>query len=139
VRTLFLLFANSNCFPMSDGKLVALLEFRRFFSITDVSNRKLRVCPPPPPFLKGWRITDRCNNAKVTTAVLSISVKYLCRNSKHRADFSRYLKRFMIESRLLPSSQISGRMNNTVVSIKCTCDVKNASQPDTMPFFANNC
>ncbi len=36
---------------------------------------------------------------------------------------------------LIPSSQISGRMYNTVVSIKC---VKSVSQPDTMPLFANN-
>jgi hypothetical protein len=69
-RILFLLFANNNCFPMSDGKLVALFEFRRFY-ITDVSNRKLIInvgndfmgsprplspaneCVPPPPlFLK---------------------------------------------------------------------------------------
>jgi hypothetical protein len=51
--------------------------------------------------------------------MLPISVKYLCRSSKCRADLWRYLKRFMKESRLLPSSQISGRMYNTVVSIKC--------------------
>ncbi len=31
-RTLFLLFANNNCFPTSDEKLVAF-EFRRFFNI----------------------------------------------------------------------------------------------------------
>ncbi len=30
-RTLFLLFANNNCFPKSDEKLLALFEFRRFF------------------------------------------------------------------------------------------------------------
>ncbi len=30
-RTLFLLFANNNCFPTSDEKLLALFEFRRFF------------------------------------------------------------------------------------------------------------
>jgi hypothetical protein len=29
------------------------------------------------------------------------------------------LKRFMIESRFLPSSQTTGRKYNTVVSIKC--------------------
>ncbi len=51
--------------------------------------------------------------------MLPISVKYLCRNSKNRADFSHYLKRFMMDSWLLPSSQIVGTMYNTVVSIKC--------------------
>ncbi len=30
-RTLFLLFANNNCFPTSEEKLLALFEFRRFF------------------------------------------------------------------------------------------------------------
>jgi hypothetical protein len=40
-RTLFLLFANNNCFPKSDEILVALFEFRRFIYITYVSNRKL--------------------------------------------------------------------------------------------------
>jgi hypothetical protein len=40
-------------------------------------------------FLLVWRITDHYNDAKVTTAMLPISVKYLCRNTKHRADFSR--------------------------------------------------
>ncbi len=50
--------------------------------------------------------------------MLPISVKYLCRNTKCRADFSRYLKRFMMDSRFLPSSQTSGRMYNTVVSNK---------------------
>jgi hypothetical protein len=34
-------------------------------------------------------ITDHCNDAKVTTAMLPISARYLCRNTKHRADFSR--------------------------------------------------
>ena len=31
-RTLFLLFANNNCFPTSEEKLLALFEFRRFFT-----------------------------------------------------------------------------------------------------------
>jgi hypothetical protein len=30
-RALFLLFANNNCFPTSEEKLLALFEFRRFF------------------------------------------------------------------------------------------------------------
>jgi hypothetical protein len=30
-RTLFLIFANNNCFPTSEEKLLALFEFRRFF------------------------------------------------------------------------------------------------------------
>ncbi len=63
--------------------------------------------------------TDLCNAAKVTTGMLPISVRYLCRNSKRRADLSRYFKWFIMESRFLPSSQISGRMYNTVVSINC--------------------
>jgi hypothetical protein len=33
--------------------------------------------------------------------------------------FLRYLKTFMMVSRSLPSSQISGRMYNTVVANKC--------------------
>jgi hypothetical protein len=66
-----------------------------------------------------WRsITYHCIEAKVTTAMLSISIRYLCRNIKRRVDFSRYLKRFMIWGLFLPSSQTSGRMYNTVVSIK---------------------
>ncbi len=51
--------------------------------------------------------------------MLPISVKYLCRRSKHRADLSHYLKRFIMESRSLPTFQILGRMYNTAVSIKC--------------------
>ncbi len=64
-------------------------------------------------------ITEHCNDAKVTTARLPISVKYLYRSSKHRADLSRYLKRFIMESRSLPTFQISRRMYNTDVSIRC--------------------
>jgi hypothetical protein len=63
-------------------------------------------------------ITDHCNDAEVTTAMLLISVRYICRNTKCRADFSRYLKRFIMDSRFLPSSQISGKMYNSVVSNK---------------------
>ncbi len=55
-------------------------------------------------------IIDHCNDAKVITAMLPISVRYLCRNTKQCAHFSRYLKRFLMESRFLPSFQISGRM-----------------------------
>jgi hypothetical protein len=33
--------------------------------------------------------------------------------------FFPYLKRFMMASRSLPSSQISGKMHNTVVATKC--------------------
>jgi hypothetical protein len=51
--------------------------------------------------------------------MLPISVTYLCRNSKIRANFSLYLERFMMESWLLPSSQIVGTMYNTVVLIRC--------------------
>jgi hypothetical protein len=47
------------------------------------------------------------------------------------------LKRIMLESRFLPSSQISGVMYNTIVSIEFY-DVKSVSQPDTMPLFVNN-
>ncbi len=54
-------------------------------------------------------ITDHCNDAIVTTAMIPISVKYLCRSSKCRLYLSHYFKRFMEESQLLPSSQISGR------------------------------
>jgi hypothetical protein len=39
--------------------------------------------------------------------------------------------------RFSPSSQISGRMDNTVVSIKCMSE-KSVSQLDSMPLFANN-
>jgi hypothetical protein len=84
-RTLFLLFANNNCFPMSDEKLAALFEFCRFFYITDVSKRKIiknidnvfigsprplshkRV--PPPPFFKGWRLF------KSTSPIIAITPK----------------------------------------------------------------
>jgi len=40
----------------------------------------------------------------------------LCRNSKYHNEVLRYLKIFMMVSRSLPSSQISGSMYNTVVS-----------------------
>jgi hypothetical protein len=63
-------------------------------------------------------ITDHCNDAEVTTAMLQISVRYLCQNTKCRVDFSRYLKRFIMDSRILPSSQISGKIYNSVVSNK---------------------
>ncbi len=61
-----------------------------------------------------------CNDVELTTAILPISVapvRYLCRNIKFWADFSRYLKRFIMDSRYLPSSQISGKMYNSVVEI----------------------
>jgi hypothetical protein len=63
-------------------------------------------------------VTDHCNNAEVTTAILPISVRYLCRSTKCRADFSRYLKRFIMDSLFLLSSQISGKLYNSVVSNK---------------------
>jgi hypothetical protein len=63
-------------------------------------------------------ITDHYNDAEVTTAMIPISVMYICRNNKCWADFSRYLKRFIMDSRFLPSSQISGKMYNSVVSNK---------------------
>ena len=63
-------------------------------------------------------ITDHCNDAEVTIAMLQISVRYLCRNTKCRVDFSRYLKRFIMDSRILPSSQISVKIYNSVVSNK---------------------
>jgi hypothetical protein len=88
-RTLFLLFANNNCFPTSNTKLLALSEFRKFFYITD---------------------TDHCNDAKVTSTMLPISVRYLCQNSQRRTDLSLCLNRFTMISRFLPFSQISGRM-----------------------------
>ncbi len=42
--------------------------------------------------------------------IIAMTLKYLCRNTKRRADFLRYLKIFMMESRFLPSFQTSGRM-----------------------------
>jgi hypothetical protein len=50
-------------------------------------------------------ITDHCNDAEVTTAMLQISVP-------------RYLKRFIMASRILPYSQLSGKIYNSVVSNK---------------------
>ena len=73
-------------------------------------------------------LADFCNNAKVTTAMLQISVRCLCRNTKCRADFSRYLKRFIMDSRFLPSSQISGKIYNSVVSNKFTMSKVRRSQ-----------
>jgi hypothetical protein len=66
-------------------------------------------------FLYG--IIDHYNDAEVNTAMLPISVRYLCRNTKCQADFSRYLKRFIMDSRFLPISQISGKIFNSVVQI----------------------
>jgi hypothetical protein len=43
----------------------------------------------------------------------------------------------MMVSRFLPSSQISGRMYNTMVQLS-VYDVKSVSQPDTMPILENN-
>jgi hypothetical protein len=63
-------------------------------------------------------ITNHCNDVELTTAMLPISVRYLCRNIKRWANFSRYLKRFILDSRFLPSSQISEKMYNSVVSNK---------------------
>ena len=65
-------------------------------------------------------ITDHCNDAEVTTAMLQISVRYLCRNTKCRMDCQRYLKRFIMETRFFPSFQISGKIYNSVVSNKFT-------------------
>ena len=48
-----------------------------------------------------------------------------------------FLKRFMMVSRFLPSSQISGRM---YVQYRCfneVYDMKSVSQPDTMPILDN--
>ncbi len=61
----------------------------------------------------------------------------LCRRFKYRQELQRYLKRFLMESRFLPSFQISGRMYNAVVSIKMY-DVKRVSQPDTIALLGNN-
>ncbi len=62
-------------------------------------------------------ITDHCNDAEVTTAMLPISVRYLCRNIKCRADFSRYLNRFIMAIRFLPSSKISGRISGYTIAL----------------------
>jgi hypothetical protein len=100
-RTLSLLFANNNCFPTSDDKFLALFKFRSFFlALRGGGNTRLwcAVWCITSFFLKRLAdflscITDHCNDAIVTTAMIPISVKYLCRSSKCRADLSHYLKR----------------------------------------------
>ncbi len=67
-------------------------------------------------------IIDHCNDAEVTTAMLPISVRYLCRNTKCRADFSHYLKRFIMDSRFLPSSQYRGRCTTASFQISLWCE-----------------
>ncbi len=98
-RTLFLSFAINNCFQTSDEKLLAVLELvlGDFFTII----KPLSGTAPnvTSVFLFVWRIFV-CASAiiamtlKVTTSVLPISVRYLYRNTKHRVDFPRYLKRY---------------------------------------------
>ncbi len=58
----------------------------------------------------------------------------LCRHAKHRCELSRYLKRFMMESRFLAS--FIG-VYITVVSVKCLM-WKSVSQPDIDAVFGNN-
>ncbi len=56
-RTLFLLFANNNCFPTSDDKFLALFEFRIFLALRGVGNTRLWWYDVSKVFfLKGWRI-----------------------------------------------------------------------------------
>jgi hypothetical protein len=57
----------------------------------------------------------------------------LCRHVKHRCELSRYLKRFMMESPFC----LSGRMYNTVDSVKCMM-WKSVSQPDIDALLGNN-
>jgi hypothetical protein len=89
-RTLFLLFANNNWFPISDEKLVALFEFRRFFYITDVSNRKLinnvagvfrdfylaYQCTPTTNLAEGILITKLGTKYVLLTTLLAFSCMY---------------------------------------------------------------
>ncbi len=89
-RSLFFSFASNSCFPASDEKLLAVFELM----LEDFYDSKtiIRYCSKRLSCLfvslaHFFRfITDLWNNAKVTTAVLLISVKYFCRSSKHRAD-----------------------------------------------------
>jgi hypothetical protein len=56
-RTLFLLFANNNCFPTSEEKLLAFLfEFRRFFGNWGGWGNTRLWCAVSQAFFKVWRI-----------------------------------------------------------------------------------
>ncbi len=91
------------------------IHFRGFFTVVKPPWSKcLLICLADFSMC----ITDHCNDAEVTTAMLQILVRYLCRNTKCRVDFSCYLKRFIMDSRFLPSSRISGKIYNSVVSNK---------------------
>ncbi len=52
----------------------------------------------------------------------TISLRYLCRNTKHRADFPRHLKRSVMDSRFLASSQISGRCTIALFQLSLWCE-----------------
>jgi hypothetical protein len=77
------------------------------------------------------------------TCSIQTTLFILCRQSIHRSDLSRYLKRFMMEgpggANFLPSSLLSAKMYNTDVSVKGYY-VSTVSQPDTMQLLGNsNC
>jgi hypothetical protein len=63
--------------------------------------------------------------------------RLFCRHSKCRRELSHYLKRFMMESRFLPSSVFAAKIYITVVSIQCIIWEPRRS-PMLMPCFANN-
>ncbi len=110
--TLFLLFANNNCFPTSEEKLLALFEFRRFFGSWGGGQHSLVVCCIASFFKKFG-------------GFLKLHHRWLQWLQSNYSDATNIgEKPFLVIwkdlwwSRLLPSSQMSGRMYNTVVSIK---------------------
>ncbi len=63
--------------------------------------------------------------------LISNNARFPCRPSKFRCGLSRYLKRSVMESRFLPSSLLSGRIYNTVVSVMYMYYMRIMTQPAT--------
>ncbi len=90
-------------------------------------------------FWKVWWIFQAASlhddriDAEVTTAMLPISVRYLCRKSKFHRELSRWLKRFM----MLTVFSVNGE------DLQHRCFrkehyVKTVTRPDMDPVFGNN-
>ncbi len=101
------------------------------------------------------RITDDRKDAKVTTVMLPISVRYIGRKSKCCGDLSRWLNIYITKSRFLPFFLLAGQIYNTAVSEKNIMwktvthpgivfsfrkeyNVKTVTYPDMDPVFGNN-
>ncbi len=92
LRALLLSFAINNCFPKSDEKLLALFELVLGDFVMVVNHVLGTAANVESIILFVWQIFQgpspiiAMTLTKVTTAMLPISVRYLCRNSKRCMD-----------------------------------------------------